>query len=108
IILTDRFDDGLLVLRRMLQWDMIDITYCELNETKEGQKRWDGLPFVNRPHFDSLPKEVQEKIDELTDLDRVLYAAGEIEFEKQLAQYSGFIDEDREHFQELQGTILQY
>ncbi|CAN0230044.1 unnamed protein product [Scytosiphon promiscuus] len=108
IILAERFDEGLLVLRRMMQWHMIDLTYCVLNETKVGQSRWDGIPFVDRPHFDSLPKQVQEKIDDLTDLDRVLYAAAEIEYEKQMAPYSSSIKEDNEQFQELQRTISSY
>ncbi|CAM9934952.1 unnamed protein product, partial [Ectocarpus sp. 13 AM-2016] len=55
ILLTERLEEGLLVLARMLHWHMIDLTYCDLNETKAGSRRWDGKPFVSRPHFDSLP-----------------------------------------------------
>ena len=60
-MLTERLDEGLLVLRHMLHWHLIDLTYCDLNETKAGTKRWDGKPFVDRPAFDSLPEEAREE-----------------------------------------------
>eukprot|EP00903_Cladosiphon_okamuranus_P011852 g11134.t2 len=108
VVLTERLDEGLLVMRRMLHWHMIDLTYCDLNETKAGDRRWDGKPFVDRPHFDSLPEKVQQKIDELTELDRVLYDAGKKEFEKRLAPYADSIQEDNAEFQELQSVISNY
>lgn len=40
---------------------MIDLTYCDLNETKAGDRRWDGKPFVDRPHFDILPEKARDK-----------------------------------------------
>lgn len=45
----------------MLHWHMIDLTYCDLNETKAGDRRWDGKVFVDRPHFDSLPKKARKE-----------------------------------------------
>lgn len=58
VMLTERLDEGLLVLRHVLHWHLIDVTYIILNETRKGAKRWDGAPFVNTPDFDDLPKEV--------------------------------------------------
>lgn len=58
-MLTERLDEGLLVLRHLLHWQLIDLTYMTLNETKGGSRRWDGKPFVDIPHFDDLPKEVR-------------------------------------------------
>ena len=46
-----------MVLRRLLGWNMIDMTYMTLNETKAGLLRWDGKPFVNRPSFDDVPEQ---------------------------------------------------
>ena len=57
--MTERLDEGLLVLRHLMGWHLIDVTYMTLNETKEGQRRWDGKPFVDRPDFDDLSKEVR-------------------------------------------------
>lgn len=60
-MLTERLDEGLLVLQHMLHWDLVDVTYMVLNETKEGKRRWDGQPFVDRPQFDDLPQKVRNK-----------------------------------------------
>ncbi|CAM9325575.1 unnamed protein product [Ectocarpus sp. 12 AP-2014] len=108
VLLAERLDEGLLTLGRMLHWHMIDLTYLDLNETKEGSRRGDGKTLVNRPHFDSLPKQVQNRIDDLTRLDRVLYEAGKIEFEKRLAPYATLVQEDIPQFQELKGVISDY
>ncbi|CAB1115715.1 unnamed protein product [Ectocarpus sp. CCAP 1310/34] len=108
VLLAERLDEGLLTLGRMLHWHMIDLTYCDLNETKEGSRRWDGKTVVTRPQFDSLPKQVRNKIDDLTRLDRVLYEAGKNEFEKRMAPYASSVQEDIPQFQELQGVIKEY
>lgn len=59
IISTESFDEGLVVLRRLLGWHMIDITYASMFATKSGTTRYDGLPLVDVPHFDDLPKPVR-------------------------------------------------
>lgn len=58
IILTEQFDEGLMVLRRLMGWEMIDMSYCAMLKTKEGASRYDGKPLVNVPHFEDLPLEV--------------------------------------------------
>lgn len=57
-MLTERLDEGLMLLRHLLNWRMIDITYMTLNKTVKGRRRWDGKPFIDRPEFEDLPKEV--------------------------------------------------
>lgn len=59
VILTEQFDEGLMVLRRLLGWQMIDMTYCSMYETKKGATRYDGKPLVNVPHFEDLPYAVR-------------------------------------------------
>lgn len=59
-MLTERFDQGLLLLRHMLQWSLVDLTYVSINKTKQGARRWDGKPLVDKPRFGDLPKEVIE------------------------------------------------
>lgn len=59
IFLTERFDEGLMALRRLLGWSMIDMTYMKLIQTKAGSKRWDGKPFVDRPSFEELPEQAR-------------------------------------------------
>lgn len=58
ILLTERFDEGLLLLRHMLGWSLIDLTYFSLNKNKEGTRRWDGKLLAGEPHFDDLSQEV--------------------------------------------------
>ena len=59
IILTEEFDEGMMVMRRLLGWEMIDMTYSSMYETKKGEKRFDGMTLVDVPHFDDLPQEVR-------------------------------------------------
>lgn len=58
MILTEHFDEGLVVLRRHFRWDMIDVTYEYLLRTKTGSKRYDGKKLLEAPDFDDLPKKV--------------------------------------------------
>ena len=60
ILLTDRFDEGLMVLRRLMGWHMIDMTYMTLRITKIPTRRLVGSKFEERPHFDELPTEVMK------------------------------------------------
>ena len=58
MLLTERFDEGLALLQRMLQWDPIDMTYCKMLQTKKGETRWDGKPLENVPKISDLAPEV--------------------------------------------------
>lgn len=59
VLLTERFDEGLALLQRMLQWDPIDMTYCKMLQTKKGEMRWDGKPLENVPKISDLAPEVR-------------------------------------------------
>jgi hypothetical protein len=39
IVLTERFDEGLVLLRRLLGWSLIDLTYLRLNDSHQAPKR---------------------------------------------------------------------
>lgn len=62
MILTEEFDEGLMVLRHLLGWDMIDLTYSVMMETKKGAVRWDDKGLVDVPTFDSLPQWVSTTV----------------------------------------------
>ncbi|CAM9357794.1 unnamed protein product [Ectocarpus fasciculatus] len=108
VMLTERMDESLAILRRLLGWHMIDVTYASLNETRAGARRYDGKPLTDRPDFCDLSKEVQARIDELTILDQALYDAGKKEFEKRLTSMSTSIQGDLVDFQELQDNVCTY
>lgn len=62
-MLTERFDEGILLLRRLMGWHMIDVAYVPVNESKRSKSSWvarDGTEVRGRrPHFDDLPREVR-------------------------------------------------
>lgn len=45
-----------MVLRRLMGWEMIDMTYERMMETKAGGKRWDGKELKDVPHWQDLPE----------------------------------------------------
>lgn len=60
-MLTERFDEGLCLLRRLMGWHLIDITYTRCNETGSTitwKMSKDGSKVFRRPHFEELPVEV--------------------------------------------------
>ncbi|CAN0425901.1 unnamed protein product [Pylaiella littoralis] len=107
VILTEQFDEGLMMLRRLMGWDMIDVTYSVMMETKKGAKRWDDKVLVDVPAFDSLRQWVQDAIDVNTALDRRLYEAA-VRIFKQKAADAGAIDADVVKFKELQRIVGTY
>lgn len=61
-MITEKFDEGLVLLRRLMHWHFIDITYSTLNLTAapRGQKKG------RRPRFEELPDKVS--FNEIGDL----------------------------------------
>eukprot|EP00904_Undaria_pinnatifida_P012464 jgi/Undpi1/8348/HiC_scaffold_25.g10816.m1 len=100
IVLTEQFDEGLMVLRRLLGWDMIDMTYAKMKVSTEGYTRWDGKQLVARPSFDDLSKQVQDKIDASTNLDQILYTAAKEHFAKGRSSSNFVEEEDSENGEE--------
>ncbi|CAM9135005.1 unnamed protein product [Laminaria digitata] len=97
-----------MVLRRLLGWSMVDMTYMTLNRMKAGERRWDGKPFVDPPSFHDLPEKVQDKIDALTELDQLLYAAAKEDYAKRLEPMSSVVKSDLENFEVLQDVVSEY
>ncbi|CAM9149828.1 unnamed protein product [Ectocarpus sp. 4 AP-2014] len=109
ILLTEEFDEGLMVLRRLLRWEMVDMTYVSVFKTTAGARRYDGKPLVNSPRFEDLPVQVQQIIDQHTELDRVLYNAAKLEYEKRRDLIPPpLLEEDLVEFHELQRTVGAY
>lgn len=59
ILLTEKMDEGLMLLRRLLSWDLIDVTYTTMLKTEQGIRRWDGKALGDVPHFEDLPQPVR-------------------------------------------------
>ncbi|CAM9865086.1 unnamed protein product, partial [Laminaria digitata] len=108
VILTEAFDEGLMVLRRLLGWEMIDMTYSRMMETKSGSRRWDGKGLKDVPHFDDLNPSTQKAIDASTGLDGRLYAAAVVLYEERKAVAAIEIEEELEEFEKLQVVMNDY
>lgn len=58
ILITERFDEGLMVLRNLLRWHLVDMTYTSVNKTAGREGRMGVLK--DRSPFEKLPKDVRE------------------------------------------------
>ena len=56
VLLTEKFDESLMIMRHILRWHMIDMTYVYLNRTEGFKKNKDVLK--SRRPFDNLPSHV--------------------------------------------------
>ncbi|CAN0014352.1 unnamed protein product [Ascophyllum nodosum] len=108
VLLTEHFDEGLMVLRRQLGWDMIDVTYHAMLKTSAGEKRYDGKTLLNVPHYEDLSTDVQNRIDSLTNLDQKLYAAAEAHYAKRREAVVDHLADDLKQFEELQDIVATY
>lgn len=65
-MLTERFDEGLMLLRRIMRWHFIDATYVSLNPsrpTTTGRISKEGTEVFTRPHYDDLSPDVRRTND---------------------------------------------
>lgn len=56
VLLTEKFDESLMIMRHILGWHLIDMTYVYLNQTAGLKKR--GEVLKDRSPFDNLPSDV--------------------------------------------------
>ncbi|CAN0161576.1 unnamed protein product [Ectocarpus fasciculatus] len=108
VLLTERFDEGLALLQRMLQWDPIDMTYCKMLQTKKGEMRWDGKPLENVPKISDLAPEILSHIKARTQLDSKLYQAGTLLYRKYKLEFGPGVDEHFQAFQGVQKVMHRY
>eukprot|EP00752_Nemacystus_decipiens_P008220 g7350.t1 len=107
ILLTERFDEGLMVMRNLLKWHLVDVTYVPVNKTFGRLGRTATGAIKGRSHFENLPEDVQRTIDELTVLDKRLYDAGVAAFEKKREAIASKVETDLEQFEKLQIVVKE-
>lgn len=74
IILTDLFDLCLVVMRHTLGWDLDELMYLRLYDTKSGTlKNLIGRPLKKAPPIEDLDSETYERIKILTMSDKLIY-----------------------------------
>ncbi|CAM9665132.1 unnamed protein product [Ascophyllum nodosum] len=108
VLLTERFDEGLALLQKMLGWEPIDMTYCKMLQTKKGEKRWDGKPLQNVPKASELPPEVLSHIKARTQLDVRLYQAGILLARGYKLDVGPLVGEHFQAFQGVQKVMHRY
>ena len=87
---VERFEEAMLLLRWTLRWELLDISYAVLFDSRaEGARRWDGKAIKPTPKLASLKPELIQAIRELNHLDDLLYSAALTAFEVALAAARG-------------------
>ena len=79
VAIADRFDESLIVLRHLANWDLRDLSYLRmLNSGADAASsspllRWDGLPIKSSLRARQLNSTMLEFIDANTKYDKMLY-----------------------------------
>lgn len=66
-MLTEALDEGLLVLRHLMRWHMIDVAYVKMRESGRPKTEWtaaNGTTVATRPDYHDLPVEVRPEPDQ--------------------------------------------
>jgi hypothetical protein len=92
MVLMERFDEGLVLVRRLLGWDAIDLTYVKINDSHQASRQakatsngggaggdsgdhggggaalrrsWDGVPVTPSPKASEMSASTRSRIQEL-------------------------------------------
>ena len=86
----ERFEEGMLLMRRTLRWSLLDITYAVLFDSRRtAATRWDGRRIKPTPKVSSLEPALVDRIRELNYLDGRIYDTAVAVFEKALEEARG-------------------
>jgi len=86
----EHFDDGMLLLRRSLGWQLLDVTYAVLFDSRrEGAVRWDNTRILPTPKLKSLAPAMVKRIQALNHLDVIFYDAALAAFQGALQKAKG-------------------
>ena len=96
ILQAEHFDEGLVVMRKLFGWDMIDITYTSLNTNQH-------VAYKKTTEDHALDK----KIEKYTKLDKALYDAGMAHY-RGSKRRAGDISDDILEFKCLQDVIRNF
>eukprot|EP00049_Salpingoeca_infusionum_P018838 m.359023 g.359023 ORF g.359023 m.359023 type:complete len:1247 (+) comp18374_c0_seq1:602-4342(+) len=101
ILVTERLDESLVLLRRRMNWDMLDITYLKLNLAG---RRFDGKKYPVPPAVEKLDDDIANGIRDLLPLDYHLYQRVNKRLDELIAEEEGFHDELND-FQNIQSRL---
>jgi hypothetical protein len=83
VLVRERMDECLVLLRRMYNWDIRDITYLR---PLAGSTRFDGKPLTRTPRLSELDDKMQKSIKDLVKLDYKFYEAANQRLDELIAE----------------------
>jgi len=108
VLITEYFDEGLVLLRRKLNWDLEDILYIRLLDSCSSLKNFDGKPVKCEDPPEALTPGAQRRIREANQLDQRLYDFYHAKFEEELAAQDPSFWGELALFQRLKASLSTY
>jgi len=72
VLILERFDESLVLMKRYFNWELEDILYIKLLESCDGGKNWDGLP-IKCDKDKKYDRSVLQQIQDVNRLDQRVY-----------------------------------
>ena len=108
ILVSDRMDESLLVMRKLFNWDLLDITYMRILDSgsTQGVRRYDGKKIRKTPKKESLTKAQYASVQSATLLDNEIYRMAVARLDAEISNYGPTFADDLRTFVAAQGALL--
>eukprot|EP00042_Codosiga_hollandica_P024568 m.104493 g.104493 ORF g.104493 m.104493 type:complete len:287 (-) comp51597_c0_seq1:232-1092(-) len=107
VCLLEDIDRCLVLLRRRMNWDPLDITYLHLQDLSKDPVRFDGQKVFKAPKFESLPARTQRTLRKKTLLDRLIYQAATKLWNALLDEQDESFAREVAAFRDIQGRLSE-
>eukprot|EP00042_Codosiga_hollandica_P032699 m.211933 g.211933 ORF g.211933 m.211933 type:complete len:264 (-) comp53985_c0_seq1:24-815(-) len=105
VLIADRIDEGLVIMRRKFNWSLLDITYMRLLDSNNS-KGYDGQVLRRTPKRHELSPSLLRTIESVTELDRLLVEHASRRLDEEILAYGPEFARDLQIFQTAQ-TLLR-
>eukprot|EP00056_Hartaetosiga_gracilis_P016434 m.5023 g.5023 ORF g.5023 m.5023 type:complete len:1351 (-) comp4099_c0_seq2:162-4214(-) len=102
VLVKDRLDECLVLLRRMFNWDLLDITYLRI---KESGIRFDKKHVPRAPKVTTLDEAVQKKIKALQPLDYMFFERANARLDELISQQGSDFKQEVIAFRKIQSSL---
>ena len=109
MLLWERLDESLVLMRRIFQWDILDITYlfAKVERVTWVTKRWDNKRLMPTPLVEDLDSDTVKKLANLNMLDQQLYDAASKRLDRQILEEGSSFKEELRDFRRLQAKLVE-
>jgi len=108
VLITEYFDEGLLLMKRKFNWDLQDILYIKLFDSCATQRNHDGKFVKCGPLVEASSDMYRKLITENNALDQVLYDAFLARYKEEVASMGPDFEEELKQFRMLRGALVDY